>query len=141
MPISALDEAISAKADLSAILPFDKYNSNLDRGFATYHAQINIDKPYDKPELSALPTIDVRAGSIGDNRIVLAAHDRSKNGLIVGFNENGLPQMMYGWDEFYMLPDPRTLTYPENGGTIATQEWVLEQLSALEARIAALENN
>ena len=28
-----------------------------------------------------------------------------------------------------------------NNQTFATQEWVLEQLSALEARIAALENN
>jgi hypothetical protein len=95
----------------------------LDRGFVSYNAQINVSKPYDKPELSAIPTVEVGAGNLGDNRMVIAAHDRSKNGLIVGFNENGLPQIMYGWDDFYLMPDPRTLTYPEDGGTIATQEW------------------
>lgn len=36
------------------------------------------------------------------------------------------------------LPKTNTQAYSR---TIATQEWVLEQLSALEARIAALENN
>ena len=88
--LSALDE----KADLSALssfLPFDKYNSDLDSGYATYYAQISIDKPYTKPELSSMPTLIIGAGSIGDDKRVLAVHDSTKNTIIVGFNYDGLP--------------------------------------------------
>lgn len=128
--------AMDGKADLSAIptkvsdltndkcyVPVDKANTDLDRGYAYIDYALTIFKPYDKPELSSVPALDLHPGDTGDTKRVMQIWDNSKNTLIVGFDEAGLPQIMYGWDDFDQQPNPRTLTYPEEGGTIATQEW------------------
>ena len=70
--------------------------------------------------------------------MVFEVTDNTKNTLIVGFTEDGLPQIMYGWDDFYTMPDPRKLTYPEDGGTIATKEWVEERIATIDAKIGEL---
>lgn len=52
---------------------------------------------------------------------------------------------MYGYDDFDVNPNPRTLTYPAEGGTIATINDITAtyeaRISALEARLAALEGS
>lgn len=127
-----ITDAISGKADVSALadkadvsalgnyLPFDPYNTSLTGGYATYQYALTLTKKWDKPDLSSVPTLIVDAGVYADNKRIMRVWDADKNNLIVGFDENGLPQIMYGYDDFDVNPNPRTLAYPTEGGTIAT---------------------
>ena len=122
---------LAYRDELSSFLPFDKVNSDTELGYALFPYSLTLHKPYNTPELYDNPTVFVAVGNIGNTENVVELCDDTKNEIMFGFNSNGVPQTKWGYDEALN----NVLTWPQQGGTIATKEWVEESLAQLLSQL------
>lgn len=122
---------LAYRDELSSFLPFDKVNSDTELGYALFPYSLTLHKPYNTPELYDNPTVFVAVGNIGNTENVVELCDDTKNEIMFGFNSNGVPQTKWGYDEALN----NVLTWPQQGGTIATKEWVEERLAQLLSQL------
>lgn len=92
---------------------------------------LTIHKPFNTPELYDNPTVFVAVGNNGNVENVVELCDDTKNEMMFGFDSNGTPQSKWGYDDYF----DKVLKWPDEGGTIATREWVLQQLANLKAEL------
>lgn len=123
---------LAYRDELSSYLPLDKINSDPELGYATFPYSLTLHKPLSQSqELYNNPTVFVGVGSSGNTENVVELCDTTKNEIMFGFNSDGVPQTKWGYDEEWN----NVLTWPQQGGTIATKEWVEERLAQLLSQL------
>ena len=129
--VTIWERPFAYRDELSSFLPFDKVNSDTELGYALFPYSLTLHKPYNTPELYDNPTVFVAVGNIGNTENVVELCDDTKNEIMFGFNSDGVPQTKWGYDEEWN----NVLTWPQQGGTIATKEWVEERLAQLLSQL------